>query len=76
MCIRDSRYIQSVGKIARSEMEKTFNMGVGMVAVLPAAEKERALAILAARHIDAWELGMVEESAGSERVVLEDEYAE
>ena len=70
------RYIQSVGKIARSEMEKTFNMGVGMVAVLPAAEKERALAILAARHIDAWELGMVEESAGSERVVLEDEYAE
>lgn len=70
------RYIQSVGKIARSEMEKTFNMGVGMVAVLPAAEKERALAILAARHIDAWELGMVEESAGCERVVLEDEYAE
>ena len=57
-------------------MEKTFNMGVGMVAVVPAAEKERVLAILAARHVDAWELGTVEESTGADRVILEDEYAE
>ena len=63
------RYIQSVGKVDRSEMEKTFNMGVGMVAVVPAAEKERVLAILAARHVDAWELGTVEESTGVDRVI-------
>ena len=40
-------------------MEKTFNMGVGMVAVVSPEDRDRALAILAARHIDAWDLGEV-----------------
>ena len=41
-------------------MEKTFNMGVGMVAVLPADDVDRALAVLTARHVDAWVLGEVQ----------------
>ncbi|MDR7330227.1 phosphoribosylformylglycinamidine cyclo-ligase [Corynebacterium guangdongense] len=53
------RMIQSLGKVDRLEMEKTFNMGVGMVAVVAAADRDRALAMLTARHIDAWELGTV-----------------
>jgi phosphoribosylformylglycinamidine cyclo-ligase len=45
--------------VERAEMEKTFNMGVGMVAVLPADDVDRALAVLTARHVPSWVLGAV-----------------
>ena len=40
-------------------MEKTFNMGIGMVAVVAPEDTDRALAILTARHLDCWVLGTV-----------------
>lgn len=57
------RTIQSIGKVPAVEMEKTFNMGVGMVAIVAPEDRDRALAMLTARHIHAWELGTVR-SAG------------
>ena len=70
------QFIQKTGEVSRAEMEKTFNMGIGMVAVVSGAERDRALAILAARHIEAWELGTVvdSEDAAAPRVLLLDEY--
>ncbi|AEX72792.1 phosphoribosylformylglycinamidine cyclo-ligase [Corynebacterium diphtheriae] len=53
------RTIETIGQVPQIEMEKTFNMGVGMVAVVAPKDRDRALAILTARHIDAWELGTV-----------------
>lgn len=53
------RTISSLGKVSREEMEKTFNMGVGMVAIVAPEDRDRALAMLTARHVDAWELGHV-----------------
>ena len=53
------KLIASRGRVERAEMEKTFNMGVGMVAVLPADDVDRALAVLTARHVPAWVLGDV-----------------
>jgi phosphoribosylformylglycinamidine cyclo-ligase len=53
------KLIASRGRVERAEMEKTFNMGVGMVAVLPADEVDRALAVLTARHVPAWVLGEI-----------------
>ncbi|WP_158884354.1 phosphoribosylformylglycinamidine cyclo-ligase [Amycolatopsis anabasis] len=47
------------GKVAAAEMEKTFNMGVGMVAVVSPEDADRALAVLTARHVPAWLLGEV-----------------
>ncbi len=47
------------GRIDRAEMEKTFNMGVGMVAVVAPEDTDRALAILTARHLTCWTLGTV-----------------
>ncbi|UJW34019.1 phosphoribosylformylglycinamidine cyclo-ligase [Saccharothrix sp. AJ9571] len=47
------------GRVERAEMEKTFNMGVGMVAVVASEEVDRALAVLTARHVPAWVLGDV-----------------
>ncbi|MTD58065.1 phosphoribosylformylglycinamidine cyclo-ligase [Amycolatopsis pithecellobii] len=54
------------GKVDRAEMEKTFNMGVGMVAVVGAEDVDRALAVLTARHVPAWVLGEVRASDGEE----------
>ena len=64
-------------------MDKTFNMGVGMVAVVAAEDRDRALAMLTARHIQAWELGTVrkadaengEHADGAPRVILKGEHA-
>jgi phosphoribosylformylglycinamidine cyclo-ligase len=53
------------GRIDDAEMEKTFNMGVGMVAVVSPDDTERALAILTARHLDCWVLGSVKKAGKS-----------
>jgi phosphoribosylformylglycinamidine cyclo-ligase len=51
------------GRIDRVEMEKTFNMGVGMVAVVAPEDTDRALAILTARHLNCWILGIVKKGS-------------
>ncbi|WP_051341987.1 phosphoribosylformylglycinamidine cyclo-ligase [Pseudonocardia spinosispora] len=53
------KMIATRGRVERPEMEKTFNMGVGMVAVLDPEDVDRALAVLTARHVPAWILGEV-----------------
>jgi phosphoribosylformylglycinamidine cyclo-ligase len=47
------------GGIRDDEMEKVFNMGVGMTAVVNPADADRALRTLAARNVPAWSLGEV-----------------
>src|SRR5215212_7964425 len=47
------------GRVERVEMEKTFNMGVGMVAVVAPEDTDRALAVLTARHLDCWTVGTI-----------------
>ncbi|CAB0946877.1 phosphoribosylformylglycinamidine cyclo-ligase [Corynebacterium diphtheriae] len=64
------RTIETIGQVPQIEMEKTFNMGVGMVAVVAPKDRDRALAILTARHIDAWELGAVRATEGEEPSVI------
>ncbi|MDO4929283.1 MAG: phosphoribosylformylglycinamidine cyclo-ligase [Corynebacterium sp.] len=69
------RLIANVGKVSEEEMEKTFNMGVGMVAVVSQKDRDRALAILTARHMKVWELGTVESVDAEEpSVVLNGSY--
>jgi phosphoribosylformylglycinamidine cyclo-ligase len=54
------------GRIERSEMDTTFNMGIGMVAVVAPEDTDRALAILTARHLDCWTLGVVKKGKKGE----------
>ncbi len=54
------------GRVERAEMEKTFNMGVGMVAIVAPEDTDRALAILTARHLNCWTLGTVAKSGKGE----------
>jgi phosphoribosylformylglycinamidine cyclo-ligase len=52
-------------------MDKTFNMGIGMVAIVAPEDTDRALAILTARHLDCWTLGIVKKSGKNKaRAVL------
>jgi phosphoribosylformylglycinamidine cyclo-ligase len=51
------------GRIDRAEMEKTFNMGVGMVAVVAPEDTDRALAVMTARHLDCWTLGTIKKGS-------------
>jgi phosphoribosylformylglycinamidine cyclo-ligase len=53
------RLVADRGRVAREEMERTYNLGVGMVAIVPPADADRTLAVLAARHVDAWVAGEV-----------------
>jgi phosphoribosylformylglycinamidine cyclo-ligase len=53
-------YIAGHGRIERAEMEKAFNMGIGMVAVLAPDDVDRAMAVLTARHVPSVVLGTVE----------------
>jgi phosphoribosylformylglycinamidine cyclo-ligase len=50
------------GRIPRTEMERTFNMGIGMVAVVHPDDVDRAMAVLTARHVPAWVLGEVQKA--------------
>jgi phosphoribosylformylglycinamidine cyclo-ligase len=54
------------GRIDRAEMDRTFNMGIGMVAIVAPEDTDRALAILTARHLDCWTLGTVKKGSKNE----------
>ena len=60
--------IAKTGNIPERDMYNTYNMGVGMSVVVPAAEVESALEILRANGEDAYVLGEIIES--EEQVVL------
>jgi phosphoribosylformylglycinamidine cyclo-ligase len=60
--------------VALPELEKTLNMGAGMVAVLDPSAADRAITALAARDIPAWICGEVTQTPGG-TVALEGAYA-
>ncbi|WP_432170407.1 phosphoribosylformylglycinamidine cyclo-ligase [Streptomyces sp. 1222.5] len=47
------------GNVERLELEKTLNMGVGMMAIVPQESTEVALTTLADRGVDAWVAGEI-----------------
>jgi phosphoribosylformylglycinamidine cyclo-ligase len=56
--------IQAKGRIEDHEMEATFNMGVGMFAIVSADDADRAMAYLTGRGVEAWQVGEVIEGTG------------
>jgi phosphoribosylformylglycinamidine cyclo-ligase len=52
--------IRELGAVALDQLELTFNLGVGMVAVVPAGRADDALAVAAARDLPAWPLGTID----------------
>jgi phosphoribosylformylglycinamidine cyclo-ligase len=60
--------LAAAGKVAREEMERVFNMGVGMTAVVAPDATSAALDLLAARGVPAWVLGEVVPGYGEARL--------
>jgi phosphoribosylformylglycinamidine cyclo-ligase len=61
--------IQAKGRIEDIEMESTFNMGVGMFAIVSAADADRAMAYLLGRGVKAWQAGEIIEGSGSVQMI-------
>lgn len=55
------------GGIERQAMDRTFNLGVGMAAIVPAEVADAAIALLAARGLGSWVLGEVVAGTGQAR---------
>jgi phosphoribosylformylglycinamidine cyclo-ligase len=66
--------IARAGSVARDQLELTFNLGVGMVAIVPAEHADAALALVAARGVPGWRLGELRSGAG--RVAMTGNYRE
>lgn len=61
--------VQAKGRIDDAEMEATFNMGVGMFAIVSAEDADRALACLTGRGVPAWQAGEIIEGTGTVQMV-------
>jgi phosphoribosylformylglycinamidine cyclo-ligase len=58
------RLIAERGQVAPDEMERTFNLGVGMVAVVAESAAAAAVELLRGRGVDAWVAGEVIADSG------------
>ncbi|MBB4783830.1 phosphoribosylformylglycinamidine cyclo-ligase [Streptomyces rapamycinicus] len=69
--------VGEAGSVERLELEKTLNMGVGMMAVIPADSVDVALTTLADRGVEAWVSGEITERAAgdAEAVTLTGDHA-
>ena len=63
-------WLQQQGNISRHEMYRTFNCGVGMIVVVPAAELDQALAKLQHAGETAWHLGEIHAAAADDELVI------
>jgi phosphoribosylformylglycinamidine cyclo-ligase len=57
-------FIQRVGEIDLFEMLKTFNMGLGMMLVVPPSDVRKALEVLDMNLFRAFEVGQIVEGKG------------
>ena len=53
------RLLQEGGKVSTEEMRDVFNLGIGLIAVLPAKEVDAARSAARAAGVETWELGEV-----------------
>jgi phosphoribosylformylglycinamidine cyclo-ligase len=56
------------GGVPVAEMERVFNMGVGMVAIVAPADADRAVRLLTERRVPAWIAGEISAGAGNARL--------
>ena len=67
-------YIGSLGEVSVDELERTLNMGVGMVAVVDADADGSAIRLLADRGVPAWIAGEIVDTTENASVRLVGDY--
>src|ERR1700694_178649 len=63
-------WLQREGRIADDEMHRVFNCGIGMVAIVAAADAGRAAEPLRAAGETVYEIGRIEKSSGAPQAIL------
>lgn len=63
------KYLQEKGGISEHDMYNTFNMGIGMSVVVPAADKDKAIEVMTANGVPAYEIGVIRK--GDKGIVIE-----
>ena len=53
------KWLQKMGNIEDAEMHRTFNCGIGMVLIVPAAEARAAIDSLGGHGVEAFEIGTI-----------------
>jgi len=61
--------VKETGGMAREDLERTLNCGVGMVSLTTAKDADRAVSLLAGHGIHAWVAGTVEPAGTDDAVV-------
>jgi len=61
-------WLQREGNVAREEMFRTFNCGIGYTVIVGAAARESTIAALAALGLDAFPIGEIVAARGGDRV--------
>lgn len=61
--------VQRKAHLEQADMESSFNMGIGMIAVVAPQDSERAVAFLRTRGVDAWVAGEIVDGTGSVAMV-------
>jgi phosphoribosylformylglycinamidine cyclo-ligase len=71
----EMEFMANLGGVPQKDMERTWNCGIGMTAIVAPSQADRALRTLAARGMKAWVAGVVDargpDNAGS---ILEGNY--
>jgi len=63
------RVLQAHGGVPQPEMDKTFNLGVGMAAIVGPDAADAALRLLTSRGVPAWALGEITAGTGNAALV-------
>jgi len=64
------KWLQQQGNVAEEEMHHVFNCGIGMVAVVAAADAKRAAAKLRAAGETVYEIGTIDKAKGEPEAVI------
>ncbi len=67
-------FLAEVGSVGRVDMEKTWNVGIGMVGIVESQSADLALTSLAARGMKGWVCGVIERRRGELGSELRGEY--
>ncbi len=57
-------FLQASGDVSRDEMFDVFNMGVGLIAILPSSSANQMISSAREAGVDAWSVGFVTEGEG------------